>query len=98
MPKGKKFDAAEKKIKEKELKLNRLMRSYENSAREANAKASALQAENEALRSENEELKRINQQLKELHELSDADIKTLLNRAHSLETFAGMMNIMNRLP
>ena len=98
MPKGKKFDAAQKHFQEKEMKLNRLMRSYEASAKEANARAETLQKENEALRQENENLKLANQQLMELHDLSDADIKALVERAHHLRSFSQLMDVMGSHP
>ena len=44
MPKGKKFDAAQKHFQEKEIKLNRKMREYEASAKEALEKAKELMA------------------------------------------------------
>ena len=53
MPKGKKFDAAQKHFQEKEIKLNRKMREYEASAKEALKKANAVQKENDRLRQEN---------------------------------------------
>lgn len=94
MPKGKKFDAAQKHFQEKEQRLNRMMRAYEHQANEATAKAEALQSENEQLRMENAKLTMINQQLQELHNLSDADIKALLDRAHSLNTLTSLMDIL----
>lgn len=93
MPKGKKFDAAEKHFKEKERRLNRLIDVHSNAAKEAYAQIDKLKAENEALKKEMEEVKAINEQLKQLHNLSDDDIKTLLQRSRSLNTFSAMMNI-----
>lgn len=98
MPKGKKFDAAQKHFQEKEIKLNRKMREYEASAKEALEKANAVQKENDRLRQENEALKLANKELMELHNLSDADIKVLVERAHHLRSFAQLMNVMGSNP
>jgi chemotaxis regulatin CheY-phosphate phosphatase CheZ len=98
MPKGKKFDAAQKHFQEKEIKLNRKMREYEASAKEALKKANAVQKENDRLRQENEALKLANKELMELHNLSDADIKALVERAHHLRSFAQLMNVMGSNP
>lgn len=98
MPKGKKFDAAQKHFQEKEIKLNRKMREYEASTKEALEKANAVQKENDRLRQENEALKLANKELMELHNLSDADIKALVERAHHLRSFAQLMNVMGSNP
>lgn len=96
MPKGKKFDAAEKHFKEKERRLNHLIDVHSNAAKEAYAQIDKLKAENEALKKEMEDVKAINEQLKQLHNLSDDDIKALLQRAHSLNTFSEMLDIIPR--
>ena len=96
MPKGKKFDAAEKHFKEKERRLNHLIDVHSNAAKEAYAQIDKLKAENEALKKEMEDVKAINEQLKHLHNLSDDDIKALLQRAHSLNTFSEMLDIIPR--
>lgn len=96
MPKGKKFDAAEKHFKEKERKLKHLIDVHSNAAKEAYAQIDALKAENEALKKEMEEVKSINEQLKQLHNLSDDDIKALLQRSRSLNTFSEMMHTIPR--
>ena len=96
MPKGKKFDAAEKHFREKEIRLNRQLRAAEDARRAAEKHDAETTAENQKLEAENEKLRAENVRLAELMELTferiDAEKKlaqTMSALGHMGRTFLG---------
>lgn len=91
MPRGKKYDAAEKHfLKQKEvldkrcLALSKQCAEYGKEVRELSKQLKDAQAENERLRAGLDALK-------ELHGLSDSDVRTLIRQAESRNMVTGML-------
>lgn len=91
MPRGKKYDAAEKHfLKQKEvldkrcLSLSKQCAEYGREVRELSKQLKGVQAENEKLRRELDALK-------ELHGLSDSDVRTLIRQAEDRNMVTGML-------
>jgi hypothetical protein len=94
---GKKFNAAEKHFKEKELELRKEMKRYIDFADEIKVANSLLFKENEKLKIENTEIKMKYEQLLEYSKLSEDDIQRALKRDKSLEQVNSLINMASRL-
>lgn len=96
MPKGKKFDAAEKHFMEKKVKLEKELKEARARTIEAVEKADRLQIENDALRKENEQLKSAAEMFAKANNLSPEDLKALLESSKRQAEFVGMFKALTK--
>ncbi len=94
MPRGKKFNAAEKHFNEKEMRLRRDLRIAEEKARDYRKWNEQLTEANRFLKEENERLQAANDVLRSVASLSDSDLKTLLDKARNEEKLTGMISLL----
>lgn len=85
MPKGKKFDAAEKHFQEKEERLQKQIKSYSEQATAAKQEANMLRAENEKLKNDLQQLALLNHQLQKASGMTDEQVKTLVHQTAATE-------------
>lgn len=78
MPKGKKFDAAEKHFSKKEERYLRDLKYAREQQREAEETAQRIIKENEGLRQENEKLRVANEELRKAVGMSEEDLAKML--------------------
>ena len=97
MPKGKKFDAAEKHFREKEIRLNRQLRAAEDARRAAEKHDAETTAENQKLEAENEKLRAENVRLAELMELTPEQRKDLFERIDAEKKLAQTMSAIGHM-
>lgn len=94
MPKGKKFDAAEKHFKKKEEDYQRRIRNLETTLTQLRANVRLLEGKNSELITENDSLKEWVERLLTYTELSKEDIKAVCEqdkrRQEALVSLAGM--------
>lgn len=96
MPKGKKFTAAEKHFHEKEIILRRELNQTRDRVYELRARLDEALNEMEKLTALNQELEAKNAILQQTAGLTDEEVRSLVKRAQSLNTLAGVMDHMPR--
>lgn len=94
--KGKKFTAAEKHFREKEVKMRQEVRQYKEWFEEVCSVNSHLAKENEQLKKENADIKEKLQKLLEYSKLTENDITTALHKDEMLTKFSGLLKGMAR--
>ena len=97
MPKGKKFDAAEKHFEQKCVEWRKQIREVEYKNKELWQKISDVCDENEKLKIENERLKQQNETLIALKDMSNEDVRTLIKSKESLNNLSGIFDAMGRM-
>ena len=97
MPKGKKFDAAEKHFEKKCVEWRKQIRELEQPNKELHKKMFDICDENEKLKMENERLKQQNETLIALKDMSNEDVRTLIKSKESLNSLSGMFDAMSRM-
>lgn len=97
MPKGKKFDAAEKHFEKKCVEWRKQIRELEQQNKELHKKMFDICDENEKLKMENERLKQQNETLIALKDMSNEDVRTLIKSKESLNSLSGMFDAMSRM-
>ncbi len=95
MPKGKKFDAAEKHFYEKEQKLRQRIKFLDGVINQMNEEWNILQKENKQLKLDNEKLTEANSQLMKIQNLSEEDVQALLVRAKHLNEVYEIIEAIN---
>lgn len=95
MPKGKKFDAAEKHFYEKEQKLRQRIKFLDGVINQMNEEWDKLQKENKQLKLNNEKLAEANSQLMKIQNLSEEDVQELLAHTKHLNKVYETMEAMN---
>lgn len=99
MPKGKKFNAAEKHFEEKCVEWRKKIRGLELTIREKDKRIIELQAlevTNKKLLEEIQNLTEQNQILLELKEMSKEDIQELVKAKRTMNNWAELANSMSR--
>ena len=94
MPKGKKFDAAEKHFLEKKRQLDKVVRDANETARKAVEYASDLKKENDALKVKMAELEKENAILLKRCGMSEEDLQRAIKSDKAAETVTALMGIM----
>lgn len=96
MPKGKKFDAAEKHFEKKCIEWRKRIRELEQANKVLNQKLCDNINEIERLQMENEYLKQQNKALMELKDMSVADVKMLVESRESMRNASSLFMAMMR--
>lgn len=96
MPKGKKFNAAEKHFEEKCVEWRKKIRELEQINKDLHKKLSDNCDEMEKLQMENEYLKQQNKVLMEIKEMSVDDVKTLIKSKESINNISSLFDIMTQ--
>lgn len=96
MPKGKKFNAAEKHFEEKHVEYRKKIRELEQVNKVLHKKIYDNIDELEKLQTENEYLKQQNDVLMKLKNMSIADIKTLVESRESINNALSLFNAITR--
>lgn len=96
MPKGKKFNAAEKLFEEKHVEYRKKIRELEQVNKVLHKKICDNIDELEKLQTENEYLKQQNDVLMKLKNMSIADIKTLVESRESINNALSLFNAITR--
>lgn len=96
MPKGKKFDAAEKHFENKCIEWRKKIRELEQVNKILHKKICDNCDEIEKLQMENEYLKQQNEVLMEIKEMSVDDVKTLIKSKESVNNISDLFNIMTQ--
>ena len=96
MPKGKKFNAAEKHFEEKCVEWRKKIRELEQANKDLHKKLFDNCDEMEKLQMENEYLKQQNKVLMEIKEMSVDDVKTLIKSKESINNISSLFNIMTQ--
>ena len=92
--KGKKFDAAEKHFKEKELVLLKQINLLSEKTKDQHLQISELVHENQEIKVKNNELQAENERLLQLTELSKEDIKIICEKDKELTRAAQSIEFM----
>ena len=92
MPKGKKFDAAEKHFEKQRVEWRQKIRVLEVQLQEEMARTCQLVKEIQELKKENEQLKQANQQLMKLKDLTPEQLHDLEENSK----LAGTLNVFLR--
>lgn len=95
MPKGKKFDAAEKHFHKKEQELRKRIKFLENVIDQMNKEWNKLQLEYRQLKKENEKLTEVINQLMKTQNLSEEDVQALLAHTKHLNKVYEVMEAVN---
>jgi regulator of replication initiation timing len=96
MPKGKKFDAAEKHFENKCIEWRKKIRELEQANKILHKKICDNCDEIEKLQMENEYLKQQNEVLMEIKEMSVDDVKTLIKSKESVNNISDLFNVMTQ--
>jgi predicted RNase H-like nuclease (RuvC/YqgF family) len=96
MPKGKKFDAAEKHFENKCIEWRKKIRELEQVNKILHKKICDNCDEIEKLQMENEYLKQQNEVLMEIKEMSVDDVKTLIKSKESINNISDLFNAMTQ--
>ena len=96
MPKGKKFDAAEKHFENKCIEWRKKIRELEQVNKILHKKICDNCDEIEKLQMENEYLKQQNEVLMEIKEMSVDDVKTLIKSKESINNISDLFNVMTK--
>lgn len=96
MPKGKKFDAAEKHFENKCIEWRKKIRELEQVNKILHKKIYDNCDEIEKLQMENEYLKQQNEVLMEIKEMSVDDVKTLIKSKESINNISDLFNVMTQ--
>lgn len=96
MPKGKKFNAAEKHFEEKCVEWRKKIRELEQINKDLHKKLFDNCDEMEKLQMENEYLKQQNKVLMEIKEMSVDDVKTLIKSKESINNISSLFDIMTQ--
>lgn len=96
MPKGKKFNAAEKHFEEKCVEWRKKIRELEQVNKDLHKKLFDNCDEMEKLQIENEYLKQQNKVLMEIKEMSVEDVKTLIKSKESINNISSLFDIMTQ--
>lgn len=96
MPKGKKFDAAEKHFENKCIEWRKKIRELEQVNKILHKKICDNCDEIEKLQMENEYLKQQNEVLMEIKEMSVDDVKTLIKSKESINNISDLFNVMTQ--
>ena len=96
MPKGKKFDAAEKHFEKKCVEWRKKIRELEETNKILHKEISNNYDEIEKLQLENECLKRQNNALMEIKDMSVADVKSLIKLKESVNNVSNLFNLMTQ--
>lgn len=96
MPKGKKFDAAQKHFMDKEAELKKEIRGLQAELYTANRKLSLLSEKLGQVEAENEQLKDHRTRLLQYMDLKESDIKTICQKDKQAADFFTMMNAVGR--
>ena len=96
MPKGKKFNAAEKHFEKKCVKWQKKIRELEETNKLLHKKICDNIDKMEKIQMENEYLKQQNNALMETKDMSVADVKTLIKAKESISNILGLFNVMTR--
>lgn len=94
MPKGKKFNAAEKHFEKKCIECRKKIKELESVNKILHQKICDNCDEIEKLQMENEYLKQQNDVLMELKDMSVADIKTLIKLKESVNNISNLFDVM----
>ena len=97
MPKGKKFEAAEKHFIKKEEKLRKVIKELQSKISELSEKNQELE---KALTNANEQLDLLrieNSTLKDASSLSEDELKSLIERADQAKRVEALLNFGSRL-
>ena len=96
MPKGKKFNAAEKHFENKCIEWRKKIRELEQVNKILHKKICDNCDEIEKLQMENEYLKQQNEVLMEIKEMSVDDVKTLIKSKESVNNISDLFNIITQ--
>lgn len=96
MPKGKKFDAAEKHFENKCIEWRKKIRELEQVNKILHKKICDNCDEIEKLQMENEYLKQQNNALMEIKDVSVADVKTLIRSKELVNNISDLFNVMTQ--
>ena len=96
MPKGKKFNAAEKHFEEKCVEWRKKIRELEQVNKDLHKKLFDNCDEMEKLQMENEYLKQQNKVLMEIKEMSVDDVKALIKSKESINNISSLFDIMTQ--
>ena len=91
MPKGKKFDAAEKHFLKQKENLDRIIRGLRTEVQTQDKEIKRLARLLELERNENLHLQLKNQALQETAGLTDSEVRTLVKKAEALNAIGGVM-------
>lgn len=94
MPKGKKFDAAQKHFSEKELTYKKQITGYTDRLTQYNREICELKTDNEKLSQENAQMKEWIERLLQYTELSTSDIKQAREKDKAI---AGMLGLFKTI-
>lgn len=97
MPKGKKFDAAEKHFEKKCIEWRKQVREIERSNKEYKEKYLLMFEELEKIKMENEKLKQENEEIMKLKDMTKEDVRTLIKAKESVNRLDSMMTAMYKV-
>ena len=93
MPKGKKFDAAEKHFLKQKEGLDRTIRQLRQDLENMTTDRNRFQRRYALAQEELDILKRKNEELMKLHGLSDSDVRPLIQKADSVNAVTGLLRM-----
>lgn len=96
MPKGKKFNAAEKHFEKKCVEWRKKIKELEETNKLLHKRISDNCDEIEKLQMKNECLEQQNQVLMELKDMSVDDVKTLIASKESVNKLSGLFDVMSK--
>lgn len=96
MPKGKKFNAAEKHFQKRCVEWRKKIKEVEETNKLLHKTICDNIKEIEKLEMENEYLKQQNDALMEIKDISVDDIKTLIESKESINNISNLLNIMTK--
>lgn len=96
MPKGKKFNAAEKHFQKRCVEWRKKIKEVEETNKLLHKTICDNIKEIERLEMENEYLKQQNDALMEIKDISVDDIKTLIESKESINNISNLLNIMTK--
>lgn len=96
MPKGKKFNAAEKHFENKCVEWRKKIRELEEANKLLHKKICENCDEIEKLQMENEYLKQQNDALMKIKDMSVDDVKTLIKSKESVNNISSLFNVMTQ--
>lgn len=97
MPKGKKFDAAEKHFLKQKESLDRTIKLLRKQVQEISADRTHFARRCELLEEENKLLRGECEELRKLHGLLDSDVKALVQKADSVNAVTGLLRMVGTI-
>jgi len=96
MPRGKKFDAAEKHFEKQRIEWRQKTRDLETQLREASTKNSELIKIVQELKQENEQLKQSNKQLRKLNNVTEEEVRPMVKMSSSAGNLNSAFSLVRR--